>query len=116
SALLGDGRHSIRVVATDQSKQETASEPTVLKIDRRAPVVRSREHGRVVSVRVVDRPRRASGARGASTIVSFGDGKTIGGTLRARHRYRRPGVYKLAVKTRDRAGNVKTMKRRIRVR
>lgn len=140
--LAGDGRHTIQVFATDALGQETGSRTGVLRIDRRRPRVRVRRRGRRLTVIAVDGGRRStSGVRGRSVRVDFGERggkgsgkrgavvskrprKRRGGgrrkkgpiVVRRRHTYSRAGSFELVVRARDRAGNVKKVKRRIRVR
>jgi hypothetical protein len=119
TGAVGDGRHELLVIARDSAGQETESLPAELKIDRRPPVARVRHvrKGRGVQVRIRDgRRRRASGAKRAGTVISFGDGRRARRRLRVRHVYSRPGTYRLVIKARDRAGNRLVAKRRVRVR
>lgn len=132
-----DGRHRVQVFATDEAGQETGSRTGRLRVDRSGPRVRLRRRGRTLIVVVSDGPRRStSGLRRGSVRVSFGDRR--GGsasasarkarkkkgnkkkrkravTARVRHTYSRSGRYRLKVRARDKAGNVKVLKRRVRV-
>lgn len=115
---LGEGRHTVQVVAIDGADQETASEPGEVRVDRRAPRARiSGPPGRSVTVRISDGPRReASGPVARSTTIAFGDGRSVRRVTRMRHRYARAGTFRLVVRTRDRAGNRATIRMRVRVR
>lgn len=142
--LAGDGRHQIQVFATDTAGQETGSRTGVLRVDRRGPRVRVRRRGRKLTVIATDGGRHnTSGVRRGTVKVDFGEGPGGGGkkqgavvskrrrngragkrsgrrkgpiVVRRRHTYSRAGSFKLTVRARDRAGNVRTIKRRIRVR
>ena len=125
-----DGRHRIQIFATDEAGQETGSRAGQLLVDRNGPRVRLRRRGRTVVVAVTDGPRGAgSGLRRRSVKVAFGDrgagasasarrrGKRRKGaaTLEVRHTYSSGGSYLLRVSARDRAGNVTSSSRRVRV-
>lgn len=120
---IGDGRHRIQVFAIDAAGQETGSRVGPLKVDRSAPKVKLRHHGRKLIVTVGDGPRRSSsGLRRGLVRVSFGDGGA-GASASARkgkpgkhgkgrapvvsvtHTFARAGRYLLTVRARDRAGN-----------
>jgi hypothetical protein len=112
---LRDGRHRVRVVASDRRGQRTDSIIATLRLDRTAPHIRvSRGPGRTVHVRIVD-GRRGRVAGPARSRIRWGDGRRGRGT-RARHRYRKPGSYTITVRGRDRAGNRRTFKSRVRIR
>lgn len=140
---IGDGPHKIQVFATDAAGQETGSRSGRLRVDRRAPRLKLRRRGRRLTVIAVDGARRnTSGVRGGLLRVSFGEGGDGGAkkggavvskrprkrgkkrrgrkqgpiVVRKRHTYKRAGSYRLVVRARDRAGNVRVLKRRIRVR
>jgi hypothetical protein len=53
--------------------------------------------------------------KGSSVRVSFGDGKRGRGSARLRHRYKRGGSFRIAVRASDKAGNKMTVKRRVRI-
>ncbi len=124
-----DGRHRIQIFATDEAGQETGSRAGRLLVDRNGPRVRLRRRGRTVVVAVTDGPRAAgSGLRRRSVRASFGDrggarasarrrGKKRKGaaTIKVRHTYSSGGSYLLRVRARDRAGNVTSFSRRVRV-
>jgi hypothetical protein len=112
---LRDGRLNVRVTARDGSGQRVKSLPAVLRLDRKPPRATAAPlRGRRVRVRIVDgRKRRVAGP--ARSTISFGDGKRVRGT-RVVHRYKRPGTYRVVVTARDRAGNRKRLKLRVRVR
>jgi hypothetical protein len=114
AALVGDGRHELRVIAVDRFGQETQSLPATLRIDRRPPRIKVRRRGsRGVRVTVSDGSRgRVAGVAGSRTSVAFGDGRRRRGS-RARHTYRRPGRYRVVVRTRDRAGNRAVVRRAV---
>jgi hypothetical protein len=116
-----NGRSRVQVFALDDAGQETGSSRGRLQIDRRPPRVRLRRRGKVVAVKVSDGGRRtSSGVRRAK--ISYGDGSRgtakgdRRGTARDKHRFERPGVYRVVVRARDRAGNGASLRRKVRVR
>ena len=124
TAALTAGTHRWQVQAFDARGQSKRARTRTVRIDARAPslVVSYTRKRRVVrlSVRSRDvgvRGRSAAGLR--SVVVSWGD-RTKGarGTsaLRVSHRYRRGGSYPLVITATDRAGNVRTSQRTVRVR
>jgi hypothetical protein len=101
---LSSGQQSVQLLAMDLSGQAALSRPSVLKVDGEPPVVkitRSRA-GNAVTVRVSDPD---SGVAAKSVSVSFGDGHAARGRARLGHRYARAGVYRVTVRSRDKAGN-----------
>ena len=110
---LRDGLYTWQVIATDRRGQEKPSRSRRLRVDARKPRVRVRVRGRVV--RVLGRDGEGSEVRRME--VGFGDGtvREIRGTV-ARHRYARPGRYRVSVVATDRARNVARRSVRIRVR
>lgn len=135
-----DGRHRIQVFATDGAGQETGSRVGRLRVDRKGPRMRLIRRGRTLIVVVSDGPRRStSGLRRGSVKVSFGDrrrgasasarraqgtkGKKKSSrgkpkravTVRVRHTYARSGRYRLRARARDKAGNVRVLKREVRI-
>lgn len=113
----GNGVHTLQIFAVDGAGQETGSQTGRLKIDRRKPRARIRVRGRAVSIKVGDGAKRTtSGARRASTRISFGDGHRRARVLRARHVYARAGRYRIVIRARDRAGNRAAIRKWVRVR
>ena len=71
---IDDGRHRIQVFAVDDAGQETGSRSGRLLVDRTAPRIALRRHGRRLNVIVGDGARNvSSGLRRRSVKVSFGD-------------------------------------------
>lgn len=101
---LGQGRYSIRIVATDITGQETISSASELEVDNEAPLVRTRSlHDDEIRVGIRD---SGSGANPGATTVAFGDGsRRVHGRLRITHRYAHPGVYRITVRCADYVGN-----------
>ena len=99
-----DGRHNVRVVATDSAGQETESRVAELKLDRRPPTARVKRAHQAVRVRVSDGRRRASGARKSGTVISFGDGRRARGSC-ASSPLQAGGQFRLVIRVRDRPGN-----------
>lgn len=113
---LTDGVHEIQIVAIDDAGQETGSQRAEVRVDRTPPAARVALRGRTLTVRVRDGRRGAgSGVRERSVRVAFGDGGGATGRTRAARTYRGPGVYRLRVVARDRAGNRAVVTRRVRV-
>jgi hypothetical protein len=121
ASALGDGDHELMVVATDATEQTTTSIVTRLKVDRTAPRAtlgrvraRGRKAPRTVRVTVSDGLRRETS--GVSQVaIAWGDGAR-GRGRRATHRYRRAGRYAVRVTARDKAGNRRTVVRKVVVR
>ncbi len=113
---VGDGRHRIQVYAIDSAGQETGSRVGRLLVDRNAPRVRLVRRGRTVRVRVSDGPKRAgSGLRRGSVRVSFGDGRRRARLATSSNSYAGPGVYRVVVRARDKAGNLRVLRRKVRI-
>jgi PKD domain len=110
---VDDGRHRVQIFAIDDAGQETGSRTGRLLVDRGRPRVRLRRSGRALTVSVRD--GSGSGLRRRATRVSFGDGARVAGEPRARHAYGMPGIYRVVVRARDRAGNRTTLRRKVRV-
>ena len=114
---VGDGRHRIQIYAVDSAGQETGSLVGRLLVDRNAPRVRLVRRGRTVRVRVSDGPRRAgSGLRRRSVRISFGDGRRRARVARSSNSYGGPGSYRVVVRARDRAGNLRVFRRKVVIR
>lgn len=112
---IGDGVHAIVVTATDGADQPTESTPAEAKVDRRTPRIALRRRGRALAITISDGPKSsASGVSAAGTSVSFGEGRPLRGRVRVlRHVYRRPGRFRVTVRTRDRAGNPRSLRRTV---
>jgi PKD domain len=115
-AEVPNGVHTIQVEATDSLGQVVDSEPSTLKVDRKAPTVRVRVRGSSVAVRVSDGPKGESSGVDAGTVhVSFGDRHSESGRAKATHRYKAGGSYTITVTASDYAGNKVTTRRRVSV-
>lgn len=114
---IANGVSTVVVTATDDAGQPTEGVPVEVKVDRRKPRVTFKRRGRLLIVSVSDGRRgQSSGVRARATTISFGQGKRVRAKRRSvRHRYTRAGVFRVTVKTRDRAGNRRTVRRRVRV-
>jgi hypothetical protein len=111
TADVEDGRHDVAVVAKDPSGQETTSAEAVLSIDRTAPTVRTRISKGRYEVRTSDGVRDESSGV-ASVRISWGDGTRGRGTT-ARHRFKRRGRFRVVIRTKDKAGNARTVRRTV---
>jgi hypothetical protein len=113
--LLGDGQHSVQVLATDIDGQATLSIPVELKIDGQPPSVDVAriEGGHGVSVNIAD---RFSGVETRAVRVSFGDGHRGGRRTRLRHRYARAGIYQVVVTVANKLGFSTTVRQLVSVR
>ncbi len=100
---LGDGKHSIQVLALDAEGQQTATRVGTLLVDANPPRATATMRGRSLVVKIAD---SASGVNRSATRVSFGDG-TKGATsgVRVTHRYKRAGRYVVTAGVRDKVGN-----------
>lgn len=102
--VLSPGRHRVQILATDMDGQSTLSAPSTLSVDGEGPAVKiSRARGdHAARVRVSD---AFVGVQKRSVLASFGDGSRTRGRVKIVHRYRRPGVYRVTVRARDKLGN-----------
>jgi hypothetical protein len=107
--VLGDGVHTVQLLATDRYGQETLTQPSPLRIDGRPPAVKitRAQGGHGVTVRVSD---SESGIDVKAVTVTFGDGKRASGRTVFHHRYAHPGVYRVVVQVRDKLGNGGTVR------
>lgn len=126
SRRLGEGRHSLQIFAIDDGGQETGSRKALLRIDREKPRVRLRQQGGRLTSIVTD---NASGFKRGGVKATFGGGAARASASRARrhgagkrnrpvvlhHTFSSPGVYRVTVKARDRAGNRISFSREVRV-
>ncbi len=111
-----DGRNSIVVTAIDTLGQRRDARTVRLLLDRRAPRVRVRRlAGRRVRVSVTDGRRGRTAGVSSRTLVYWGDGRRSRVRGTATHRYRRAGRLLVRVVARDRAGNKRVVKRRLRL-
>lgn len=117
---LGQGTHTVSVVATDTTGQSTTADPESYKLDRQAPTAAvTVGRKRKVTVRLTDRGAKGavSGVDSGSTSVAWGDGReTDGATRNASHTYKKPGKYTISISGADAAGNRLAERRAIRVR
>ncbi|MFY9264900.1 MAG: hypothetical protein WAO61_05695 [Solirubrobacterales bacterium] len=116
SRRVKDGRHRVAVTATDRFGQPFAGAPVILRLDRRAPKVLVKKAGRR-KVRVVIRDGRRLRAAGVSrrTLVRWGDGRRSRVASTKTYRYKRGGRVRISIIARDRAGNVRRVRRWIRL-
>lgn len=115
TASVGDGNHEISVIATDAAQQTTTSLVRRLRVDRTAPAARiARRARRSVRVTVSD-GLKAETSGVAQVAIAWGDGRRGNGRS-ATHRYRRAGRYAVRVTTRDKAGNRRTVVKKVVVR
>lgn len=113
---IPDGVHTLQVEATDSLGQVVDSVPATVRVDRTPPRARVRVRGSSLTVSVTDGPRaQCSGVRAASVKVQFGDGASGRGRAVLRHSYTRAGTYTVTIAAADRAGNRRTVRRRVRV-
>lgn len=114
---LPDGRHKVRIVATDAQGQQTVSNAGDYPIDRRAPRIELRRRGMRVTVTVSDGKRhRTSRVDRGSVEVHWGDGHTGSGGRKLEHRFKHRGRYRIAVRASDKAGNARALHRTVVVR
>jgi hypothetical protein len=116
-----DGLHRWRVVATDLRGQTSSTPTRNIRVDATAPKISfrvsgARKRGSFVKVaaKVSDASGTGSKASGLKNVrISFGDGSRPISGRRAAHRYGRSGKVTVSVSASDKAGNVRTVKRRI---
>ncbi len=110
---LPQGRHTWQVRAIDIRGQVTLSKTRTLQIDATRPLLsigyKRRKRVVTLGVRGRDDARFGAYASGLARVaVSWGDGTAVATgrvEVRAKHRYRRAGTYKLKITSRDKAGN-----------
>ena len=107
---LGDGVHSVQVLATDAFGQATLTAPSKLRIDGQPPLLKLARRGSSVVLRVTD---AQSGVDASAVRVSFGDGSSASGRASYRHRYAHAGVYTIVARVRDKTGNQGTIRRQV---
>jgi PKD domain len=103
-----DGTHDLRVRAIDRRGSSTLTPVAALRVDGNAPVARVRRtSGRMVRVEVSDAGdgSAGSGVRKSRVKIDFGDRTTKRKRTTVRHKYARPGTYRIVVEASDRAGN-----------
>jgi hypothetical protein len=116
-----DGKHLWKVVASDRHGQTVSSPTRLLRVDATPPRVTVRIKGkrkRFKPLRVVVRAADVLNPLGSGVKVVrilFGDGSASVVARDAVHRYAHRGSYTLRVTVADRAGNVKVVRRRIRI-
>jgi hypothetical protein len=123
-AVVKDGLHRWRVVATDRRGQTSSTPSRNIRVDATAPRIAfrisgSRKRGKFVKVAasVTDAGRSGAKASGLKTVrISFGDGSRAIAGRRATHRYAHSGKVTVRVTASDKVGNVRTVKRRITIR
>jgi hypothetical protein len=107
--VLADGRHEVRVVATNPVGETTATDIRPLMTDRVAPtaVASVDRRRKAVVVRILDGRRgTVAGPALQSSSVVWGDGSQDDDvSARRAHRYNRAGTYRLVVRAMDAAGN-----------
>jgi hypothetical protein len=123
-ATLSQGRHRWHVTAINPAGMKS-TKVAVVFVDTLAPRVTVRLSGRRragaalgIHVSYSDTPPHlpARDGSGVSSVqVSWGDGTSSRIVHTTSHVYRRPGRYLLRVTVTDRAGNVTTIKRRVRI-
>jgi hypothetical protein len=100
---LGDGAHSIQILAVDSLGQETMTPVATLKVDASPPQASTKSLGHdTVRVRVRD---AGSGVVASATSIAFGDGASAHGKTNIRHTYAHAGRYRITVRSRDKVGN-----------
>jgi hypothetical protein len=116
-----DGLHRWRVVATDRRGQTSSTPTRNIRVDATAPKISfrvsgERKRGKFVKVaaQVTDASGSGAKASGLKDVrIAFGDGSRPIAGRRAAHRYGHSGKVTVSVSASDKAGNVRTVKRRI---
>jgi hypothetical protein len=112
---LRDGRHRVRVVAIDEHGRRAASRAAALVVDTRPPAVSVSGTPGAKRVRVRVRAADGSGSGVVSLRVTWGDGARTVTRTAATHVLRGAGSFTVRVTARDRAGNVRTVRRTFRI-
>jgi hypothetical protein len=118
---LAGAIHHWQVTAIDVRGQARRSKTRLLRVDSAAPriSVGYKRTKRVVTVSVRGRDLRGPGFRSSGLrdiVISWGDatpGVSGVASVRARHRYSRPGTYALEITARDNAGNTTVNRRSV---
>jgi PKD domain len=117
SQPIADGVHRWQVAATDRRGQVTKTKTRVLRVDATAPKVTLRTSGAPKAGKTLTLTAKASDTGGSgvtSVAYTFGDGSRTVVARTVKHVFRR-GTFTVSVVAKDRAGNVATVKKRIRV-
>ena len=111
---LGSGTHRYQVRATDRRGQTVSSRTRTFRVDPGLPVLKLtvRRRGRTVTVSTVARDRGPAGL--AYVRIDWGDKSRRQFRRSAVHHYKK-GLYTLAVSAVDKAGNVTTKKKVLRI-
>jgi hypothetical protein len=111
---LGNGSHTVQVLATDINGQATLTPPAALRVAGSPPSVKVTRAGggTAVLVRITAGP----GVDTHAVSINFGDGSRAARRTLFRHRYGHPGVYLLVVRVRDKLGNEGVVRRLVSVR
>ena len=109
---LGDGVHSVQVLAIDSLQQQTMTPRVTLKVDADPPEATVKSlPGRRIVLRISD---RGSGVVLNATTVSLGDGARSKHRLTVRHSYASAGSYTITVHSRDKVGHSLDVNLRVR--
>jgi hypothetical protein len=115
--MIPDGTHRWQVVTVDRRLQEAPSRSRTLRVDNTAPqaTISLRKRGRTVgiTVRARDAGRLPTGVN--RILVDVGTGTFVSTAGRLSHTYQRRGTYTIRVRVIDKAGNVETFERDVRV-
>lgn len=113
---VGNGVHTVEIEATDALGQVVDSVPATLKVERTPPKIAVHMHGASVTVRISDVPKGQSpGLARGSVKVAFGNGHAVHGRATVRYRYSGAGTYTIVVSAADKAGNRRTLRKRVHV-
>lgn len=116
-AGLEDGTYRVQVVATDRNGQEVAAPARRVVVDGTAPRATLSAGGRVLRLQLRDGTRATTAGLDAdASSVRWGDGAKSAGAAKLEHRYSRPGRYVVRVRAVDRAGNARTVTRKVTIR
>jgi hypothetical protein len=112
---LGNGTHSVQVLATDIFGQSTLTPASTIKVDSGSAQLKlTRIHGdHGVKLRLSD---ANSGLAKKTIKIDFGDGRHANGRKSQVHQYSRAGVYQIVVKLKDKLGNSQTIRRSVSIR
>jgi hypothetical protein len=119
-AVVPDGVHRWRVVATDRAGQSVATKTRTLRVDATPPTLSfkiSRKGGVAkVTTKAADVIPPSGKASGIQTVrIDFGDRSAVVQAREATHRFGRKGRFTIRVSATDVAGNVTVVERKVRV-
>ena len=114
---VADGTHTWQVLTIDRRGQQAPSQTRRLRVDNTAPrlTIGVRRRGRTVTVRVRARDRGSNPSGVNRNLIDVGTGTFVRMGTSYTHTYRSGGRKTIRVRSIDKAGNVATVERDVRV-